>query len=52
LGIASFDRVHGERFFVTEIRLTAAWVTAQMAGAIVAGDQVREFGDVSTTRAR
>jgi UDP-N-acetylmuramoyl-tripeptide--D-alanyl-D-alanine ligase len=40
-------RVHGGRFFVTEIRLTAAWVTAQMAGAIVVGDQVREFGDVS-----
>jgi UDP-N-acetylmuramoyl-tripeptide--D-alanyl-D-alanine ligase len=32
---------------VTEIRLIAAWVSAQMGGAIVAGDKVREFGDVS-----
>jgi UDP-N-acetylmuramoyl-tripeptide--D-alanyl-D-alanine ligase len=36
-----------ERFIVTEIRLTAAWVTAQMAGAIAIGDELREFGDVS-----
>ena len=32
---------------MTEIHLTAAWVTAQMAGAIAVGDQMREFGDVS-----
>src|SRR5258706_15245997 len=36
-----------ERSIVTAIRLTAAWVTAQMAGAIAMGDEVREFGDVS-----
>src|SRR5258707_666690 len=38
---------HRERFIVTEIRLNAAWVAAQMAGAIAVGDSVLEFGDVS-----
>ena len=32
---------------VTEIPLTAAWVATQMAGAITAGDETREFGGVS-----
>ena len=40
-------RAHHERVMVTEIRLTAAWVAAQIAGAIAMGDPVREFGDVS-----
>jgi len=32
------------RFIVTEICLTAAWVSALMGGAIVAGDKARELG--------
>ena len=32
---------------VSEIPLTASWVAAQMAGAITAGDETREFGGVS-----
>jgi UDP-N-acetylmuramoyl-tripeptide--D-alanyl-D-alanine ligase len=32
---------------MTPLRLTAAWVAAQMAGALVSGEGSKEFGDVS-----